>query len=189
VKNNRNFKNELILFGNLKVMVSCALLVAISIVCGKLLAFNIGTVLRFSLENMPIILASIVFGSLIGGVTAVVADLVGCLIVGYEINPIVTVGAFCIGFISGAVYRLFGKESGRVKTVFAVLAAHLVGSVIVKTFGLAKFYEMSFEILLLWRALNYLIIGALEIIIIHHLLKSRSVVAQLERIKQNRGQK
>ena len=189
MENNRKFKNELILFGNLKVMVSCALLVAISIVCGKLLAFNVGTVLRFSLENMPIILASIAFGPLIGGVTAVVADLIGCLIVGYEINPIVTLGAFCIGVISGAVYRLLGKLPSVVKSVLSVTIAHLVGSVVIKTFGLSKFYDMPFEILLLWRALNYLIIGVLEIIIIHYLLKSRSVTGQLERIKQNRGQK
>jgi len=189
VENNRNFKNELILFGNLKVMVCCALLVAISIVCGKLLAFNVGTVLRFSLENMPIILASVAFGPLIGGVTAVVADLIGCLIVGYEVNPLVTLGAFCIGVVSGAVYRILGKASGRVKTVVSVSSAHLVGSVIIKTFGLSRFYDMPFEILLLWRALNYLIIGALEVIIIHYLLKSRSVTDQLERIKQNRGQK
>ncbi len=189
MENNRKFRNELILFGNLKVMVSCALLVAISIVCGKLLAFNIGTVLRFSLENMPIMLSSIAFGPLIGGVTAVVADLIGCLIVGYEVNPIVTLGAFSIGFISGVVYRIFGKASGKAKSIISVSLAHLIGSVVIKTFGLSRFYDMPFEMLMLWRALNYVIIGVLEIFIIHYLLKSKSVTGQLERIKQNRGQK
>ncbi|MBQ8393015.1 MAG: folate family ECF transporter S component [Clostridia bacterium] len=186
MKNNGNFKKELLLFGNLKVMVACAFLVAISIVCGKLIAINVGTVLRFSFENMPILLSSIAFGPLIGGVTAVVADIIGCLIVGYEINPLVTLGAFAIGVLSGLIYRLLGKMPSLWKTVLSVIISHIVGSVIIKTFGLAKFYEIPLGLLFAWRGFNYAVIGILEIFILYYLLNSRAVAAQLERIKESR---
>ena len=84
----------------LRVTVFSALLAAISIVCGKYLAFNMGDFLRFSFENLPIIFAGMAFGPLIGALVGVVADLVGCLLVGYAINPIITVGAAAIGLIS-----------------------------------------------------------------------------------------
>ncbi len=174
------------LFNNPKVLTSSALLVAISIVCGKLLAFNVGFILRFSFENMPIMLASMAFGPLVGGVTAVAADLIGCLIVGYEINPLVTLGALLIGLISGFVYRLTSKLPTLVSVILSVLTTHIIGSVFVKTFGLAKFYEMPFWTLVAWRGLNYAIIATLEILLLYYLFKSKSVNSQLERIKQSK---
>lgn len=184
VDKNHSFKSELMLFNNPKVLTASALLVAISIVCGKLLAFNVGFILRFSFENMPIILASMAFGPLIGGITAVAADLIGCLIVGYEINPLVTAGALLIGLISGFMCRVTGKLPMPVRVILSVLPAHTVGSVLVKTFGLAKFYEMPFWTLVAWRGLNYAIIATLEILLLYYLFKSKSVNSQLERIKQ-----
>lgn len=184
VDKNHNFKSELMLFNNPKVLTASALLVAVSIVCGKLLAFNIGFILRFSFENMPIMLASMAFGSLIGGITAVAADLIGCLIVGYEINPLVTLGALVIGLISGFIFRITGKLPILVKVLVSVIPAHLVGSVLVKTVGLAKFYEIPFWNLVAWRGLNYVIIATLEILLLYYLFKSKSINSQLERIKQ-----
>ena len=184
MENNHNFKSELMLFKNPQVLTSCALLVAISIVCGKLLAFNIGFILRFSFENLPIILASIAFGPLIGVVTAVAADLIGCLIVAYEINPLVTLGAMLIGLISGLMYRITLKLPMPCSIVISVLSAHIIGSVIVKTFGLARFYELPLFTLMAWRGLNYAIIATLEILLLYYLLKSKSVSNQLEKIKR-----
>lgn len=172
------------LFNNPKVLTASALLVAISIVCGKLLAFNVGFILRFSFENMPIMLASMAFGPMIGGLTAVAADLIGCLIVGYEINPLVTLGALLIGVISGLVYRLVRKLPTLAGVIITVIPTHIVGSVFVKTVGLAKFYEMPFWTLVAWRGLNYLIIATLEILLLYYLFKSKSVKSQLDKIKK-----
>ena len=182
-KNNNGIKEELGLFSNPKVLTSAALMVALSIVCGKLLAFNVGTILRFSFENLPIILASIAFGPFVGIFTGVCADLIGCLIVGYEINPLVTLGAALIGLVSGIVYRLCRKLPELAKIIISVTSAHAIGSVIVKTFGLSKFYEISFGLLLAWRTLNYVIIAVLEILLLYYVLKSKAVKGQLDRIK------
>ena len=61
-----NNKNRIRIFGSLRVMVLCSVFVAISIVCGKYLAFNVGDFIRFSFENLPIIFAGMAFGYIAG---------------------------------------------------------------------------------------------------------------------------
>ena len=174
---------------NLKVLCQLAMLTAISIVAGKYLAIGVGTVLRFSLENLPIIFSGLAFGPTAGLLVGVVADLVGCLLVGYEINPIVTVGAAFIGLLSGTAKCIPHKSRGGLwlTVILGESLAHLIGSVVVKTFGLAVYYDMPFMILMLWRLLNYALIGALETVLIYALLKNRAVQREINTIKNQRN--
>ena len=161
---------------SLAVLVTLSLLVAISIVCGKYLAIRGGDVLRFSFENLPIILAGILFGPLAGTAVGVVADIVGCLLVGYPINPIVTLGAALIGLFSGLLWRGFVRLetlSDRFRLFLTVCTSHFVGSVVVKTFGLAAFYSFPIEVLFLWRLLNYAIIGVAESVLLCLLFRNQ----------------
>lgn len=169
--------------GHMQVLVFAAFLAALSIVCGKYLAIPIGTVLRFSLENLPILLAGMTLGPVVGILTGVVADLVGCVLVGYAINPIVTLGAACIGLVGGLIFRLFSNFNLLLRILFTVLAAHLIGSVLIKTWGLAMFYDMPFYALLLWRLLNYAVVGAVESLLLFYLLKNKAVKRSLERLR------
>ena len=171
-----------------RALVMLAMLVAISIVAGKYLAFNLGDFMRFSLENMPIIFAGITIGPLGGLLTGVVADLVGCLMVGYTVNPIVTLGAAAIGVISGLVPRIFRGDlgDGRLMIVVTVIISHFVGSVLIKTAGLAAYYQAPYIVLLLWRVLNYLIIGAIECAVLCTLLNSKGIKLQLAKFKEER---
>ena len=68
----------------------------------------------------------------------------------------------------------------------SVGAAHVIGSVIIKTLGLAAFYSMPVGILMLWRLLNYLIVGVLEGIILYILLKNRMIQKEIELIRGKR---
>ncbi|MBO5907585.1 MAG: folate family ECF transporter S component [Clostridia bacterium] len=165
----------------LKITVSLAMLSAISIVLGKYLAIPGGEVLRFSFENLPIILAGVAFGPVAGALVGTVADLVGCLLVGYTINPLVTLGAVCIGLVSGISYRLLRKSSLPfwLKVAVVVALSHLLGSVVIKTFGLAQWYDMPFIILMLWRLLNYIIVGVLEGILVFALMKNKLISTEI----------
>ena len=172
---------------HLKILVSLSLMSALSIVLGKYLAFNVGSVLRFSLENLPIIFSGLAFGPLAGAAVGLVADLVGCLLVGYEINPIVTFGAVVIGLSAGLCRLPFAgrKEDSPLFMVLAAeLVSHLLGSVIIKTIGLSAYYDMPFFILMAWRLLNYFIIGALEGSLIYVLLKHPAIRNQIGSIKR-----
>ena len=81
------------IFKNVETIVIMALFVALSIVFGKLLAINVTSNFRISLENTPILLAAVAYGPLAGAVVGALSDLIGCLLVGYSINPIITAGA------------------------------------------------------------------------------------------------
>ena len=171
---------------HLKLLVALSLMSALSIVLGKYLAFNVGSVLRFSFENLPIIFSGLAFGPIAGGAVGLVADLVGCLLVGYEINPVVTLGAVIIGVLAG-VCRMPFANNKEPSLVFLVLSAelisHLLGSVIVKTIGLSAYYDMPFFILMAWRLLNYLVIGIFEGAMIYVLLKNPALKKQINSMK------
>lgn len=161
-----------------------ALFCALSIVFGKYLAISIGPVLRFSLENLPVLLGGVLFGPVVGLCIGVIADLVGCLLVGYSINPIVTLGAASIGFLSGLLYCLTKRLSPFLRLSISVILSHVVGSVLIKTWGLAAFYDMPFYLLLLWRLLNYTVVGAVECTLIHFLARNKAFSRQAERLKR-----
>ena len=180
-------KRRIAIFGTLAVMVASSLLAAMSIVLGKYLAIGVGNVLRFSFENLPIMLAGMLFGPIIGAAVALVADLVGCILVGYAVNPVVTVGAVAIGAISGAAYHLLKKRLAighGLCVSLSVIAAHAVGSVLIKTPGLAMFYDMPMGMLFLYRLLNYAIVGSVETVLLYFITKNKAVCSSLERIKR-----
>lgn len=169
-------------FVNLRIMIVAALLAAMSIIFGKYLKIPIGDVIRISFENLPVIMAGIFFGPIVGMVTGVVADVVGCLMVGYAINPVITIGAAIIGLSSGFISHYVIRKPLWLKVSASVAAAHILGSVIIKTIGLSAWYDMPFYMLMLWRLLTYTGIGVAEFIIIYLLLRSKAVTSQLERL-------
>jgi ECF transporter S component (folate family) len=170
-----------------KTLVFMALMIALSIVLGKFLAVNVTTMIRISLENLPILLAAIVLGPYKGALVALTADLLGCLLRGYEINPIVTIGCVTLAFLSGVIYRDI-LMSPRKKLILSVGVGHLVGSVLIKTFGLASFYlssyNMGFATLLGIRFVTYVLTLTLEIAIILFLLKSKAIRNQIAKFRR-----
>ena len=165
---------------NLRLLAVSAFLAALSIVCGKYLALPVGNVLRFSFENLPILLAGMMFGPITGALVGIVADILGCVMVAYTINPLVTLGAACIGFLGGVLFRLTKKLPLLWQTCITVILTHLVASVIVKTFGLAAYYDMPFHILLLWRLLNYAVVGVVEWLLLYTILKNQALRRSFE---------
>ena len=153
----------------------CSFLVALSIVCGKFLKIPVGDVLRFSFENLPILFAGLVFGPVEGVLVGVVADLLGCVLYGYAVNPLVTAGAVCIGLLAG----VGGITLRRLPLVWRVVAtttvAHLIGSVGIKTLGLAQYYSMPLLPLMGWRLLNYVIVGIAEAFALYLLLRHKGI--------------
>ena len=80
---------------DVRVLTIMAMLAALSIIFGKVLAFTAGP-FRVSFENLPILMAGMFLGAPAGFLVGIIADIIGCLIVGYSINPIITLGAGCI---------------------------------------------------------------------------------------------
>lgn len=175
------------LSNNLRLLTVSAFLAALSIICGKYLAFPREGILRFSFENLPILLSGMMFGPIVGMLVGVIADLLGCVLVGFAVNPLVTAGAACIGLLGGLLFRATKKMPLLWQTCITVIPTHLVASVIVKTIGLAQFYaqtyDMSFFVLMLWRLLNYTIVGVAEWLLLYTVLKNKALRRRFEELR------
>jgi hypothetical protein len=65
------------------------------------------------------------------------------------------------------------------RMILTVAVAHLVGSVFIKTLGLAAFYSIPVWALMLWRLLNYLLVGSVEGILLFFMMKNKLLTRQL----------
>ena len=151
-----------------------ALSVIIGIFCKNFLNFGNG-LFRITFENLPILLAGISFGPLIGALVGAASDLISYLLSTqvYPPNLIVTAGAAAIGATAGLVARLCPRQES-LRVVLATATAHLVGSMIIKTFGLYQYYG----ILVLWRIPLYTVIASLEIFVLCRLCR-RGILRRL----------
>ena len=152
---------------NIKVLTTAAMLGSLSVVigifCKNFLNFGNG-LFRVTFENFPIIMSGILFGPAVGAAVGIVSDMVSYFLStqSFAISPIVTLGAALVGAVSGLISNFVIKKRGIVRIIFSVLAAHIIGSLIVKTFGIYAYYNMSYGMLLIYRLPTYAIIVAIE---------------------------
>lgn len=153
------------LFRSIKGMTIAAMLVAMSVVIGIFCKtrLNIGDgPLRVTFENIPIIMAGVLYGPVVGGLVGACSDLVSCLFSGYAPNIIVMIGAATVGAISGITCKFFVRQKGRKQIIVSGIFAHILGSMIIKSIGLYQYYG----VMVLWRIPIYLVIAPIEIFVI-----------------------
>ena len=118
----------------------CALLAALCFVLAYFAKMIFSTSpLRFTIENIPVFIASAAYGPVMGMLVGVMADLLSCVVSGMAPIPLITVGAALVGLVSGLVFR-FVKIRPAARTFAGVFAGHAVGSMAVKTIALYGFY-------------------------------------------------
>ncbi len=167
---------------SVKLIAALSLLSAVGIILGKYLAFNLTEYLRFSLESLSIIFASIVFGPIYGMAVGIVQDIVGCILVGYAINPIITLGCAMCGLITGLTFRALKNAPIYVNIPLSVILSHTASSVVIKSLGLAWYYGLPVGITMLTRLINYLLIAVIESTIMILLLKSKQLLSVINKI-------
>jgi ECF transporter S component (folate family) len=186
----RRAPHSIAVFGNPRALCLAALLAAMSLILGKFLQIPnpFQEVIRISFENLPVIMAGVAFGPIMGLMTGVVADLLGCLMYGYTINPIITLGAGAAGLAAGVVASWLLRRFSVFRVIAATVAAHLLGSVLIKSLGLAAWYLSSYQMglweLIAWRLLTYAIVGTAECVILCLLFRRRAFTSQLERMRR-----
>ena len=188
-KNNHSqgLNTKMPIVGSLSGLCFAGILTAMSIVLGKFLQIPnpFQEFIRISFENLPIMISGFALGPLAAMVVGIVADIIGCFLYGYAINWRITLGAAAIGFISGAVAKLV-KKPQILRIILVVLSSHLVGSVLIKSWGLAKWYLASYDLgyweFVLWRLVNYLLISIAECAIIYLIYKNNALRKRLEGI-------
>ena len=168
-------KSKIRLFGNIDVLVVSAMLTAISVVigifCKTVLNFD-GGLFRITFENLPIILAGILYGPIVGALVGLSSDLISYFFSSqiYPPNLIVTLGAIMVGAFAGIVARYLVPKRGKAQIIASGAIAHIIGSMIIKPLGLFQFYG----ILVLWRIPLYLVIAPIEILLLCIILNRKS---------------
>ncbi len=159
----------------IKTITLAAMLIAISVIIGIFCksALNFGEgLLRITFENLPIIMAGILYGPIIGGAVGLATDIISYFASGqaFPIMPLVTLGAVMVGVVSGVVSKYIVKQRGTKQIIISGALAHLVGSMIIKPIGLYSIYN----ILVLIRIPLYLVIAPIEIALLCALLNRKS---------------
>ena len=167
---------------NVRTLVVCAVLAAISVVLARLIIPMPDVSTRFSLEAVPIFLAGMLFGPLPGALVGFSADLVGCLFSGYGYNPLFCVPPILYGICAGLMRPMLIKKTTPWTIALAFLPAIVFGSILYQSWSLAFVYggeafETFFLTKLASRSLQFGITFVLDVLIVWLLYKSKVFAA------------
>lgn len=133
---------------NSKIVVFAGVLIAMNLVLERVLALNIGNTLRVSFGATPIYLSSLWFGPVVGGVCGALADLVGCLLQGYALNPFIITSNILIGVLPALLKKyVYNDRMNLWKIGSAVALNGIIGSLGLTTVGLHVFYGTPWSVL------------------------------------------
>lgn len=145
-------------------LVSLSALTAIYLILSRFLAINIGGFGRIQLGVIARIMAGIWFGPLAGALCGLASDLLGCLIQGYAVNPLITVAAILWGVIPALfvpqrsdTQTPVSRKMTIVKLCVGTILACIVCTLIVTTAALVLFNGYSLYAILPTRLMQLLI--------------------------------
>ncbi len=141
-----------------RTLVFLGLLVAMHIVLVRLVVIELGSY-RITIGSVCTILAGLWFGPLAGGVSGLVSDVLGCILKGYAINPLISVAAVLWGVIP-ALFRTM-MTGGKVRKTAWLCAGIAVTSVlstlVFTTAGLVLFIGYNFYAIMPGRIVQWAI--------------------------------
>jgi len=162
-----------------RVLAYCALLAALSVVLARLIIPMPNASTRFSIEQVPIFLAGMLFGPGAGAMVGFCADFVGCLFSGYGYNPLFSLPPVLYGFFGG-VFQSYLRGNVSVPRLAAAFAAPVVGgSILYQSAALSFVYNSkgsfsaSMTYFLTTRSVQFAVTMALDVMIIYFLFRSR----------------
>ena len=125
--------------------------------------------LPFSSANETVVAGAVPFA------VGAVADIVGGVLAGYAINPLITLGAGAIGLVAGYAWQKLPNYRTGLRLSISVLLGHFVGSMVINSLALRIFYGYAWSVLLA-RIPNALVLSAVNIVLLRILLENRSLM-------------
>ena len=127
-------------------LVYMALLVALNLVLMRVLRFELGAY-RITIGHIATIMAGLWLGPVSGAICGLAADLLGCLLDGYAVNPIITVGAMLWGILPAVALRKMesrGKKAQSLGITLAVCCTCILSIIGCTTAGLVLLLGYNF---------------------------------------------
>lgn len=144
---------------NVKNLVFMALLVAMHLVLTRVLVIELGAY-RISVGSVCTILAGLWMGPVAGGICGICADLIGCFMKGYAVNPFISLAAVLWGVIPALAKKFYANRTRTGKTVGITLSVIVTGvfsSLILTTAGLVLIMGYSFYAIMPGRIVQFVI--------------------------------
>lgn len=144
---------------SVKTMVFVALLVALHLVLTRVLVIELGAY-RISLGSICTVLTGLWFGPVAGAVGGFAADIIGCFMKGYAINPLIDAAAIMWGLIPGLTKRFIVNRSKTGKTIgicVSVFITGVISSLVLTTAGLVWFMGYNFYAIIPGRLVQFVI--------------------------------
>lgn len=116
-------------------IVAIGVLVAMTLILSRMLAIPVGNFGRFTLGSVCTIMAGLWFGPAAGALSGFCADILGCLMQGYAVNPLITVGAMVWGVVPALMKPLALKENATKVWKVVIFCVSIVLSSILGTLG------------------------------------------------------
>ncbi len=160
---------------SVRILTFCALLVAMSIVFSRVLSVSTGF-LRFNLGSLPVVLAAVLYGPWAGFAVGAVADVIGGVLAGYAVNPLITLGAGSVGLVAGWCWRSLPARSEALRLGVGILLGHVTGSMVLNSLALHLFYGYAWAVLAA-RVPNALILAGAEFVLVRILLANHALMA------------
>ena len=159
-----------------RVVATCALLCALSVVFARFTTVMPSAISRFSIEAVPIALAGYFFGPIAGVMVGAVSDTVGCLFSGYGWDPVLTVSPMLLGLFAGLLRPLLYKMEKPWdfwRVAVTLLPGKLLGSVLWQSYWLSFFYgSRTFLGFLGVRSVQFAITSVVNAFVVFALFKS-----------------
>lgn len=136
-----------------------ALLVAMQLVLSRVLVIDLGPY-RITVGSVCTILAGLWMGPVAGGVCGLCADIIGCFIKGYAVNPLITVAAILWGALPALMKPMFIHKEKVGKTVgicISVVLTGILSSLVCTTAGLVLFMGYNFYAIMPGRIVQFAI--------------------------------
>lgn len=133
-----------------KTLAFMSLLVAMHLILTRIIALDLGPY-RISIGSVCTILAGLWLGPIAGGTCGFAADILGCFMKGYAINPVIMLAAILWGVIPALMKPLFINHSKFGKTVgivIAVIISNILCSFVLTTVGLVVIQGYNFAAIL-----------------------------------------
>jgi riboflavin transporter len=149
---NRNLASGPLFKLDARQLTHAGVLVAVSIILTRFAGLMVMNTIRLSFGNIPIYMAGLLLGPVVGGLVGGVADLVGFIInpFGAAFVPHIFLASVMRGIIPPLVVLLLGNNGRNwlVKVIAAVLGAELVSGIFLTTWGLSWLWGTPFAVIL-----------------------------------------
>lgn len=138
-----------------------ALFVALDLVVGRLLSVDLGPY-RISFGSVVLILSGLWLGPVAGGICGFGADIIGCFMKGYTVNPLITLAAVMWGVIPALMKGLFSSsEKAKNKRIawlsVSVVLTGALSSLVTTTAGLVLILGYNFYAIMSGRLVQFVI--------------------------------